>query len=103
MHNIIYEVSFENIVRLLDQMKLLSIFNDIVSEHVVCLWILFGICKGNTLRLVNECVSRNFVVIHYSNCYLAKYRCFKKNMEEDVENWTKVLEIQKIFPLYACF
>lgn len=61
--------------------------------------IFFGICKGNTLRLVKECVSLIFFVIHYSDCYLAKYRCFKKNMEEDVENWTKVLEIQKDFPI----
>ena len=36
------------------------------------------ICKGNTLILVSECVSGNFVGIHYSNCYVAEYRCFKK-------------------------
>ena len=36
MHKFIYEVAFENMVRLLDQMQVLSIFNDIVSEHVVC-------------------------------------------------------------------
>jgi len=52
----------------------------LLGNMLFALWSFSRICKGNTLRLVNECVSGIFFVIHYSNCYLGKYRCFKKNI-----------------------